>query len=274
MTVANFMQSNRNRNWERGALALLLILNACAGRHAPSPQTVFRIETQGSALYLVPPSLPGGVAAKPIAFPQIIPDRYGFNPWEQYVDLSPGMRLAVLRMTVLKVEGAKDRMETEESSYAVAGAGRRGVRLQGPPSDGPEKPARYLRLFYQTKFMKASGQPVRPPLVLWSNTAEQLAARTAEARENPAFSCGSNPDCMAFSDRTTVSPEVQIVVNQKPRYVTLGWTVKDVLRADRISADADIRVLRKHRSQMVPVEWKQKPDVMGLPLLAGDELSW
>lgn len=259
-----------------GPLCILsLLICSCAGRHTPGAQAGYRIIADDSGLVLTPPALPSGGAGKPVPFAQILPTEYGFNPWEQYVDLSPGMRLAILRMTIFQVEGARDRMETAESTYEMASAGSR-LRLR-PSTTAAEKidqKSKHFRLFYQTKFVKAAGQPVRPAVVLWGDSLEGLAARTEKARENPSFSCGtSHADCMAFGDRTTVSPEVRIVVNQKPRYVMLGWTVRDVLRAERLKDDADIRMMRRYRKQMVPVFWDQKAYVMGLPLIADDELT-
>jgi hypothetical protein len=149
------------------------------------------------------------------------------------------------------------------------------MRSLKPDSETFDKHAKYLRLFYQTKFMKSPGQPVRPALFIWSNSVDRLEGRTTEARDNPAFSCdGPTTDCLAFPGKTTVSSEVQIVVNQKPRYVLLGSTVRDLLRAERVRDNADIRLLRQYRNHMIPVTWRQRSEVMPLPLLGGDEMSW
>jgi hypothetical protein len=249
-------------------MAVAALLSACAGKHVPPGQAVFRIESREGSLELVPPSLPGGVAAAPIPFSQIIPQRYGFNPWEQYVNLSAGMRLAVWRMT--------GQTQTSNSYYGIRSTGRRGYRIQAltPESESIDHRARYMRLFYQTKFLKSPGQPIRPAVCLWSDSAERLTALTAEAKDNPGFNCGNSaPDCVLFPGKTTVTPEVEIVVNQKPRYVMLGSTVRELLRADRVSETADIRVFRKHRDRLVPVTWRQKAFVLGLPFIAGDAVE-
>jgi hypothetical protein len=250
-------------------LASLLLLSACAGKHTPSAQAVFRIEGSGAALTLVPPAQPGGIATSPILFSQIIIKQYGFNPWEEYVDLSPGMRLSVQRMT--------SQPQTTNTYYAVMGAGRRGfhVRSMTPETESFDQRTRFLRFFYQIKFTHAPGQPQRPALFVWSDSPEQLAARTVQAKENADFPCGSaTRDCLSFPGKTTVSPEVEITVNQKPRYVLLSSTVRDLLRADRVRDDAEIHVLRKYRNHMIPVTWQQKASVLPLPLVAGDDVSW
>jgi hypothetical protein len=252
----------------RGLLALAVLLTACGVRHSPPVQSVFRIELREGTLHLIPPALPGGVVAKPIAFSQIIASQYGYNPWEQYVDLSQGMRLAVQRMT--------GQTQTANSYYGIDSAGRR-VRIRSltPDSETLDRRVRYLRFFYQTKFVKSPGQPVRPALCLWSDSIELLGARTAEASQNPALSCiGPVQNCVVFPGKATVSPEIQISVNRQPRYVLLGSTLRDLLRTDRVADTVEIRLLRRYRNHLIPVTWEQKAHVMTLPFLVGDDVSW
>jgi hypothetical protein len=260
------MSLRRTRNIA-SVVGLLLLASCGAVQHLAPAQAVYRIEDREGGLHLIPPSLPGGVVASPIPFSQIIVAQYGFNPWEQYVDLSQDMRLAVQRMT--------GQTTTDNTYYGIASAGRRGyqVRSMTPQTEFFNKHAKYVRLFYQTKFVKSPGQPLRPALFLWSDSPDRLKARTVEARENPGFSCG-DPDCLAFPGKTIVTPEVEIVVNQKPRYVVLGSSVRDVLRSDRVAETADLRLSRKYRNYRVPVTWQQKSFVLALPLVAGDEISW
>ena len=244
-----------------------LLLAGCGVKHSPPVNTVFRIESREGALHLVYPSRSGGIAGWAVPFSQIISIEYGYNPWEQYVDLSRGMRLSVFTLT--------GETATSNSFYEILGAGRARLRLQRVGPEPFDKHTRYLRLFYQTKFLASAGQPIRPALCLWSDSREELGERTAEARQNPDFSCGDKTrECLAFPGRTTVSPELPVVVNQKPRYVLLGSTVRDLLRADRVTQAADIRVLRKYDNQMVPVTWQQAALVQSLPLVGGDEISW
>ena len=257
--------------WHRGKIVLLagvILWSGCAGvRHSPSGQADFRIESRQGALHLIPPSLPGGVAGSPVPFSQMIATQYGFNSREQYVDLSQDMRLSILRMT--------GPASTENSYYGIDAAGRRGYRMRSlsPDADAFTAHAKYVRLFYQTKFNKSPGQPIRPALFLWSDSSERLKARTAEARDNPDLPCDEH-DCRSFPGKTTVSPEVRIVVNQKPRYVLLGSSVRDVLRTDKVAESTDIRVSRRYRNRMVPVTWEQKAHILALPLVAGDEMAW
>src|SRR5690242_20525082 len=98
-----------------------LLFSGCAARHLPPGQAVFRIDSRGGAMQLIPPSSPGGIAAEPIPFSQVLAKQYGFNPWEQYVDLSQGMRLAVLRTT--------GPTQTASDFYEVVSAGR-GYRVR------------------------------------------------------------------------------------------------------------------------------------------------
>jgi len=138
--------------WHRGKIVLLagvILWSGCAGvRHSPSGQADFRIESRQGALHLIPPSLPGGVAGSPVPFSQMIATQYGFNSREQYVDLSQDMRLSILRMT--------GPASTENSYYGIDAAGRRGYRMRSlsPDADAFTAHAKYVRLFYQTKFNK------------------------------------------------------------------------------------------------------------------------
>jgi hypothetical protein len=193
----------------RCVLATVLLLTSCSVQHSPSPQAVYRIEDREGGLHLIPPTLPGGIVAKPIPFSQILAIQYGYNPWEQYVDLSLGMRLAVQQII--------GKTQIANSYYAIISAGRRGFRIRSLTPDSPssdqalDQRARYLRLFYQTKFMKSPGQPIRPALCLWTDSSERLGARTTEARQNPDFPCGIPiRDCMAFPGRTTVSADTSL----------------------------------------------------------------
>ncbi|HEY3839995.1 MAG TPA: hypothetical protein VGL72_25665 [Bryobacteraceae bacterium] len=171
------------------------------------------------------------------------------------------MRLSVQRMVTPT--------QTDNSFVGILPAGRQRYRLQ-PPG----RRARYLRLFYQTKFVQSPGQPVRSAICLWSESKERLQQRTSEARDNPSFACDSARDCMAFGGNTTVSPELQVRVNDQPRYVLFGSTVRDILRADRVTNSANLRLMRKHQGRLVPVTWKQPNDVLMLPLVADDQMSW
>ncbi len=250
-------------------LPVVLWLSACAAKHTVPAPAVFRIESREGGLHLIPPASPAGVAAQAVPLSQIIQNQYGFNPWEQYVNLSQDMRLSVQRNITP--------MTTNLSYYGIDSGGRRGFRVRSlpPEAEAFDKHARYLRLFYQTKFVKSPGQPLRPALFLWSDSVEKLTARTAQARDNPAFSCdGPKAECMAFPGKTTVSPEIRILVNQKARYVLLGSSVRDVLRADRVGDNMELHILRRHRNQLVPVTWQQPAFALALPLLAGDEMSW
>jgi hypothetical protein len=247
--------------------ATALLLCSCSVHHPLPGNAVFRIETRGGSLLLVPPSLTVGVAAEPVPFIKILPNRHGYNPREQYVDLSPGMRLAVQRMVT----------ETQMVNFyiGVAPAGRHGLRMRSasPDAAAMDQRARYMRLFYQTKYVKSPGQPVRSAICLLSDSRERLQQRTTEARDNPAFACTAR-ECASFDGKTTVSPELPVVVNEKPRYILLGSTVRDILRTDRITDFANLRVLRKHQGRMIQVTWQQTNDVLMLPLVAEDQMSW
>ena len=257
--------------WTRSQSLFLaiLLLNSCAAvRHPPSSSAVFRIESRDGALHLIPPSLPGGPPGPAIPFSQVIPAHYGYNPWEQYVDLSPGMRLAVTTLT--------GKTETTNDYFGITNSFR-GLRIRNVNSSAEpfDRRARFLRLFYQNKFVALDAQPIRPALCLWSDSHDDLAERTARAKGNPNFSCDTRrADCRSFPGRTTVSPEVPVSVNQKVRYVLLGSTIRDILRADRVSENVDLHVLRKYRDRFLPVTWEQRAFVQSLPLVTGDQISW
>jgi len=261
-------------------LPVLLVLSSCATRlPVRSAAGPFRVQAGNGALYLKPPD------ASPVLFSELLERQYHFDLLDGFVDLTGGMRLHILQATL----HPGTRPDLDDAFFRLVRRRNRELRLvrvardegQAPPKAGPaaltvgevDRLDRYVRLFFLSKFVKAAGEPVRSGLILWARTPEEMAQRTALLHRNPDASCTRR--CVEFPGLVTVEPQVLVFANGSPRYVTLGATVRSILQAAHAPAEPpSLQVSRLHLGQLKPVVWNSPPEILSLPLFAGDRIDW
>ena len=238
-------------------LAALCFTNGgCASRTAES----FRITVPDAGPAMLAPH-----AHEAVPFTELLGRQYNLDFHKGYVDLGKGM--------ALRVQTARGR-ETDDIRYRVAGA-LNGMRLEAAGKPSPAS-ARRIRFYFADKLVRDPNQPYHPAFVVWGRNLTELANRGSSAQHDPMTVC-HNPRsaCFTFDERATVSPEILITAQQKPRYVLLTSTVQDLLRAEKIQAAPDsLRIIRSQKKVAAPVEWDKPADAMRLPLTAGDRISW
>jgi hypothetical protein len=261
--------------------ALLLSLGSCAVR-ASRPAAALQLRRNDENLYVTPISEQHQPVADSESFPELMTRRYAYNQREGYVNLLPGMRLHILRVA--------GRTTTDSAWFHVSKSidGRlrltrvpekSGQRLDAP---GPASQtisrrinARYLRFFFETRFAFPAGQPARNAVLLWAGNAVQLEASTAWLRDNAAFSCAASAPCIDFPGVVTVSPEILVSANASPVYTFLGTTVGELLRTAHAPANPPaLKVYQEYGGHLIPITWAAAEDVMKMPVLAGDRISW
>jgi hypothetical protein len=238
-----------------GVAALTLALAGCA--HTPGS---FQIRTPETGPAILAPR-----AQQPVLFTDVLNREYNLDFHEGYVDLRPGM--------ALRVQTARG-LQTDEVRYRVLRA------FSGLRVEAARKPvlasAKRIRFYYAVKLAKEPGQPYHPSFIVWAMNEQELLDRSSRAQRDPATVCGSTAaGCIAFKGKVSVSPEILITAQAKPRYVLLTATVQDVLRADKIQTAPDsLRISRHSGNAAAPVVWDKPADAMRMPLIAGDRISW
>lgn len=235
--------------------ALCLALAGCG--HQPGS---FQIRTPETAPAILAPR-----AQQPVPFADLLNREYNLDFHEGYVDLRPGM--------ALRVQTARG-LQTDEVRYRVLRA-LNGLRLKAADKPALASAPRF-RFYYAIKLAKEPGQPYHPSFVVWAANEQEILNRGSRAQRDPATVCRSRvAGCIAFDGKVSVSPEILITAQSKPRYVLLTATLQDVLRADKIQTAPDsLRISRRSGNGAAPVAWDKPADAMRMPLIAGDRISW
>jgi hypothetical protein len=205
----------------------------------------------------------GIAASMPMTFDEVLYYYYGFSPEKSYIDLLPGMRLRVdyqiyqqiyssggetlngfvgngtsyyevvsyrhraqPARNLLGLEPFLVSMDNPENVGSVKGGAGGVIDLHQP---GFRKP--YYRLFYPTE-IPASDSPGwvgtdQNVTLIAADTLSALAEATDDYLSNQTTETGAA--VFHFRGRATVIPEIAVLVNGRPVYVSVGTTVGQLL---------------------------------------------
>ena len=262
------------------AMFSVCLLNCAARRVGLNPSSMaFLVRIRGSVPYLIGPAAQGQDANAGVPFSEVLLRTYHLNFHESSLDLTPGMRLQIQQPgpeTQTDISYYEVQRRRGGRSALVETGGLRGKAAVAGPTIGTRTSARHLRFFYAVKFVEAAGQPYRPAFLISADSETQLAARAAQAHKDSDRPCTPAAlGCLSFSKRAIVSPEIPIAVNGNLTYVLLGSSIREILQASGMrSVPVGLHILRRYKSHMIEVIWEQPLDVMNLPLIAGDQISW
>lgn len=225
--------------------------------------------------------------AKETPFPEVVSRYSNAVPGQGWLDLRPHMDLRIENAYYrngLPKRGITGYLGTEVAFYQVRPKG--GVRLGSAESKLTEsRPAgqqpvqelirasqrnfRYYRFFYAVVFKKKAD--TRGSVLLAAKSTKELSRLATQLTDDPDTVCGGqSKNCTVFPEACTVSIEIEIVVNGKPRTVLLGSFLSTVAAHPK-----HVEMLRLHAGRPTPVEIDPSdPNALRLPLLPGDKITW
>lgn len=228
--------------------------------------------------------------------PETVFLRYGYNRWRNYIDLRPGMTMGV-QWALSRGSGPLGtnlaNMDIGTRHYTVrAGSGGRGLLLSqaaetitngGQPGervpDLRELKVPHYRLFFLTKYLTIQGQPERSATLLGVQTVEALREITPKFLENADLACRGKltaraPECTSVDKTISFVPEISVVVNGTPEYVSIGTDVRFFLNL-KWAADVPFTLERRYGASYRKVVFPAgDAAAVGLPLLDGDRLAF
>ena len=252
----------------------LLTLASCATRRAAS----FRVLVANPNYLLRSPD------AKETPFPDVLA---GYtNVGDGWVDLRPGMQLRI--ENAYYREGTTQRNIANFLGTAIVSyqAGSNGMlrrvaaesTLTRQPADQPPieqllpasaRNRAHQRFFFQVLINKRSQH--RTAVLLSGTVADELDRLTEQLAGKPEFVCGAESmNCTVFPPTSTVSLEIEVVVNGDRRIITWTSQVRSVAVRPK-----HLELLRLHAGRRTPVDIDlSDPEALRLPLLPGDHINW
>lgn len=221
-----------------------------------------------------------------------------------FVTLKPRMRLFVER-SIFRTSGGKETkanyLGDTKVYYRVVAGGRNDVTLKASgnhrsrglsrkaarqfPADAMlasrYKRMALIRLFFWTLYVPPG--LTRHALLVGVRNPSDMIQVTRRIAENPKIPCrdlaSSGIACTSFNGMVNASMEINIRVNGRGKYFSVGSTVWSVLISlpprKQAAAWKTLRIRRLFQGRYYDVEFRRDdPQVQHLLLIAGDRISW
>ncbi|MBV9157194.1 MAG: hypothetical protein JO097_13105 [Acidobacteriaceae bacterium] len=138
----------------------------------------------------------------------------------------------------------------------------------------PNSP-QYLRLYFQ---LQRSDFDHNSALL----TADSLSALDQVSRrfeKDPSAVCAATAGCITLPRGVVMIPELAVHVRERTVYVALESNLQDALRSagehDARTLVKSLRISRRLGTRQVPIRFDRTSDeVLGLPLIGGDQITW
>ncbi len=198
----------------------------------------------------------------PLSYRRLLKFYYGFHTENNYLDLHPGMRLRIDFQNYQFVQPSEQRARTGFAGSGSASLyvnsytepdGRQLIgfdafssilQLQTPAQSheggvdsgigglyellSPARRKRHYRLFYPRSFSSGNG-PARVPVLIGADSLTTLGEVTADWLDEDAFSAADDRTYFYFRDKATLVPEFQVFVHERPVYVAVGTTLRQLI---------------------------------------------
>lgn len=204
-------------------------------------------------------------------------------PFQQYVDLRPKLRIRVENAYYKKAasrQGAQGYLGTETAEYEVTSRGLRLLSVQSivnlPNGNIPvdqlispcQRKHRKYRFYAQVVF--ARGYNMHGSVLLGAHS-EPALDRLSEKLIEPETICRQGSGhCTIFPEGSSVSIEMDIVVNGNSRTVDWGAVLGSVVRHP-----VHVQLFRLSSGRLLPLEIDLgDPATLKTPLLPGDQIAW
>jgi len=243
--------------------------------------------TRSAGHYRLLPAQPEYVVQSPDAARTPYPDvlRSYTASGEGWVQLQPGIGLLMERAyfrAEAPIEDIRSYLGTETVRYRVTWTD--GLTASGPVQHLAERPStvppveqliaedqlrrRYHRLFYQVLLNPTDTH--RVAILVSGSSLEQIESLTASFLTNPKSVCaGSSHQCVIFPTHTSLSVEIEIVVDGVMQRVPWGRRLSDIR-----PLGPHPRLFRRYQGRLTPVEFDPTDSAtLAVPLLPGDRIQ-
>jgi hypothetical protein len=226
---------------------------------------------------------------------------YGYRAGRSSVELRPGMRLKIERAYFRAAETA-DEEHTAKNSIGVGAVtydmelssnakihfrqignvrysprslsqtfqdGDSELSLNGLPQES------HYRLFLYTVLVAKEHK--LSAAILGADIASELDGLDEELRKHADAACkyaatAPGVACMEFDRFVALTPQIEVQINGKPKFFDWGTRVRDVLPENTIKA---LRIQRRFMNSYADVRFEPgDPNLLALPLVNGDRLTW
>ena len=228
--------------------------------------------------------------------------RYGNYVMTGYLDLEPQFRLktvAPFRTPGVKTVGRVEDMHGWETAWfelerrsdgglrvrlrraEVTIGGKVSRRAQASTATALSVPAeaRYLRMFFRSWSVSQD----RRLALLATPEPGQLDVATQRFEANPEGFCRAPEPagtfCVTIPTDTALSAELKAQANGRIQTVPVRGSLWDLLKESGVqnprSVLGSLKVKRPYEGTLAPVEFdRSRPDILGLILIGGEEVSW
>jgi hypothetical protein len=226
---------------------------------------------------------------------------YGYRAGRSSVDLKPGMRLKIERAYFQGAEAADEEHTTENSigvgavTYDVELSGNAKIHfrqignvrysprslsqtIQNGNSDlslsGLPQESHYRLLLYT---VLVANEHKLSAAILGADRDSQLDGLDGELREHPDAACkyaatAPGVACMEFDRFVALTPQIEVELNGKTKFLDWGTRIRDVLPKDSFKA---LRIQRRFMNSYSDVHFDRgDANLLALPLVSGDRLTW
>ncbi len=254
----------------------LLAGSSCALR---SPAHSFRVLAATPSYLLRSPD------TTEIPFPEILRSYNGYERGRDWVDLRPGMELRIENAYYragMSRRGLAGYLGTEIARYEVrSGGGLQLLAIQSMKDRPAEQPpveqlirpfamgSACYRFYYEILFRKSA--EARGSVLIGANTKEDLDRLASDLLRDADAVCGAGSrNCTVFPEACSVSIEMEIVVNDKPRNVIWGSLLLHVVDHPR-----HLALFRMYHGRLLRVTLNAHDvEALRLPLLPGDHIRF
>jgi hypothetical protein len=226
---------------------------------------------------------------------------YGYRAGRSSVELKPGMRLKIERAYFRGAEAADEEHTTENSigvgavTYNVEPGsnakihfrqignvrysprslsqtiqnGNSGLSLSGLPQESHYRLLLYTVLVAKEHKLSAA--------ILGADRDSQLDGLDEELRKHPDAACkytATTPGvaCMEFDRFVALTPQIEVELNGKTKFLDWGTRIRDVLPENTLKA---LRIQRRFMNSYSDVNFDPgDANLLALPLVSGDRLTW
>lgn len=207
----------------------------------------------------------------------------GFEPGRGWIDLQPGMELRI--ENAYYENGASRRgltgfLGTEVARYEILPNGLRLLAVQPMPNRPtdqvavqhliaqPKLPFHYYRLYFEIVFARSNN--AHGSVLLRTRSKEELEHLAAQLVHPEEVCAATSAHCTVFPEACSVSVEMKITVNGKPRTVDWGS-----LLAGIVDHPQRLHMKRLYAGRLTPLQLNPlDPQALRLPLLPGDQITW
>lgn len=226
--------------------------------------------------------------------------RYGPSPATGSVNLAPGFRLHAVTL----VRSPHGHLVGQQTAwFAVRARRRAGVWVQrlGEPTIHwffPRRRARRpqaLRLrfppaaaYWRLVWWLGASKTDHSNMVVAAASRAALVRATAAVQTRPAACAALAPDagagrrlawCLPIGRSTVLTAELPMKVQGKRRYVPFDLTLAQALNnlgvANPASVLPTLRFWRRFRGRLAPLQFnRHNSAILGVPVMAGDEIRW